>query len=58
MDPPRRVVVAAAAGGMGRVTVPGGVGLGGPLGVDVVAGGIRFLVRGGWLVPGGGGPWW
>ena len=37
MDTPRRGVVAAAAGGMGRVT-------------DVVAGGIRFLVRGGWLV--------
>ena len=35
-----------------------GLGPGGPLGVDVVAGGIqiRFLVRGGWLVRGGG-PW-
>ena len=32
MDPPRRGVVAAAAGGMGRVTVLGGVGPGGPLG--------------------------
>ena len=53
MDLPRRGVVAAAAGGMGRVTVPGGVGPGGPCGVDVVAGGIRFRVRGGWLVPGG-----
>ena len=31
MDPPRRGVVAAAAGGMSRVTVPGGVGPGGPL---------------------------
>ena len=31
MDPPRRGVVAAAAGGMGRVTVRGGVGPGGPL---------------------------
>ena len=31
MDPPRRGVVAAAAGGMGRVTVLGGVGPGGPL---------------------------
>ena len=31
MDPPRRAVVAAAAGGMGRVTVLGGVGPGGPL---------------------------
>ena len=27
-----------------------GFGPGGPFGVDVVAGGIRFLVRGGWLV--------
>ena len=31
MDPPRRGVVAAAAGGMCRVTVLGGVGPGGPL---------------------------
>ena len=31
MDPPRRGVVAAAAGGMGPVTVLGGVGPGGPL---------------------------
>ena len=31
MDPPRRCVVAAAAGGIGRVTVLGGVGPGGPL---------------------------
>ena len=31
MNPPRRGVVAAAAGGMGRVTVLGGVGPGGPL---------------------------
>ena len=31
MDPPRRGVVVAAAGGMGRVTVPGRVGPGGPL---------------------------
>ena len=31
MDPPRRGAVAAAAGGTGRVTVPGGVGPGGPL---------------------------
>ena len=55
MDPPHRGVVAAAAGGIGRVTVLGGVGPGGPFGVDVVAGGmgIRFLVRGGWLVRGG-----
>ena len=28
------------------------LGPGGPFGVDVVAGGIRFLVRGGWLVQG------
>ena len=53
MDPPPRGVVAAAAGGMGRVTIPGRVGPGGPLGVDVVAGGIWFLVWGGWLVRGG-----
>ena len=31
MDPPRRAVVATAADGMGGVTVPGGVGPGGPL---------------------------
>ena len=31
MDPPGEGLVAAAAGGMGRVTVPGGVGPGGPL---------------------------
>ena len=31
MDPPRRGVVAAASGGMGRVTVPGGVRPEGPL---------------------------
>ena len=30
-----------------------GLGPGGPFGVDVVAGGIRFLVRGGWMVRGG-----
>ena len=42
MDPPRRDVVAAA-----------GLGPGSPFGVDVVAGGIRFLVRGGSLVRGG-----
>ena len=30
-----------------------GLGPGGPFGVDVVAGGILFLVRGGWLVRGG-----
>ena len=46
MDPPRRGVVAEAAGGMRRVTVSGGFGPGGPPGVDVVAGGIRWLVRG------------
>ena len=31
MDPPRRGVVAEAAGGMGELTVPGGLGPGGPL---------------------------
>ena len=30
-----------------------GLGPGGPFGVDVVAGGIRFLIRAGWLVRGG-----
>ena len=30
-----------------------GLGPGGPFGVDPVAGGIRLLVRGGWLVGGG-----
>ena len=53
MDPPHRGVVAAAAVGMGRVTVLGGPGPGGPFGVDVVAGGIQFLVRGGLVVRGG-----
>ena len=59
MDPPRRGVVAAAAGGMGRVTVLGGVGPGGPLrrgrggrgDTDTVPG----MGGGGWY--GGGRPW-
>ena len=59
MDPPRRGVVAAAAGGMGRVTVLGGVGPGGPLrrgrgdrgDTDTVPG------TGGVAGTGGGGPW-
>ena len=58
MDPPRRGVVAAVAGGMGRVAVLGGVGPGGPLwpsdggrgGTDTVPG------TGGWLLRGDG-PW-
>ena len=55
MDPPRRGVVAAVAGGMGRVAVLGGAGPGGPLRHRMVARGvrIRFLVRGWWLVRGG-----
>ena len=61
MDPPRRGVVAAAAGGMGRVTVLGGVGPGGPLwrgrggrGDTVPGTGGGWLVREGWpLVVGG-----
>ena len=54
MDLPHRGAAAVAAGGFHRVTVPGGDGPGGPFSVDVVAGGIRFLVRGGWpLVVGG-----
>ena len=59
MDPPRRGVVAAVAGGMGRVAVLGGVGPGGPLrpsdggrgGTDTVPG--TGVVAG----TGGGGPW-
>ena len=58
MDPPRRGVVAAAAGGMGRVTVLGGVGPGGALRRE--RGGRGDTVPGtggaGWY--GGGGPWW
>ena len=47
MDPPRRGAAAAAAGGTGRVTVPVGLGPGGPL----------WHGRGGWAdtVPGTGG---
>ena len=62
MDPPRRGVVAAAAGGMGRVTVLGGVGPGGALGrgrggrgdTDTVPGTGGGLVRGGWPLAVGG----
>ena len=62
MDPPRRDVVAAAAGGMGRVTVLGGVGPGGPLrrgrggrgDTDTVPGTGGWLVRGGWPLAVGG----
>ena len=59
MDPPRRGVVAAAAGGMGRVTVLGGVGPGGPLRRGRGGRGDRDTVAGtgGGLVRGGGGPW-
>ena len=63
MDPPRRGVVAAAAGGMGRVTLLGGVGPGGPLrrgrggrgDTETVPGtGGGGLVRGGWPLAVGG----
>ena len=62
MDPPRRGVVAAAAGGMGRVTILGGVGPEGPLwrgrggrgDTDTVPGTGRWLVRGGWPLAVGG----
>ena len=63
MDPPRRGVVAAAAGGMGRVNVLGGVGPGGPLrrgrggrgDRDTVPGtGGGWLVREGWPLAVGG----
>ena len=47
IDLPRRGAAAVAAGGTGRGTVPAGGVAGGPLCVDVVAGRIRFLVRGG-----------
>ena len=60
MDPPCRGVVAAAAGGMGRVTVLGGVGPGGPLRRgrggrgDTVPGSGGVAGTGGWpLVVGG-----
>ena len=60
MDPPRRGVVAAAAGGMGRVAVLGGVGPGGPLrrgrggrgGTDTVPG-TGVMAGTGGLAPGG-----
>ena len=48
MHPPRRGAVAAAAGGMGRVTVPGGVGPAGPPRPGRRGGGIWCLVWGGW----------
>ena len=53
MDPPRRGVVAAAAGGMGRVTVLGGVGPGGPLRRGRGGRGDTVPCMGGWLVRGG-----
>ena len=58
MDLPRRGVLAAAAGGMGRVTVLGGVGPGGPL--RRVLGGRGDTVPGTGRVAGTGGygPWW
>ena len=58
MDSPRRGVVAAAAGGMGRVTVFGGVGPGGPLrrGRGGRGDTVPGTGGGGWY--GGGGPWW
>ena len=62
MDPPRRGVVAAAAGGMGRVAVLGGVGPGGPLrrgrggrgGTDTVPGTGGVADTGGWPLAVGG----
>ena len=62
MDPPRRGVVAAAAGGMGRVTVLGGVGPGVPLGrgrggrgdTDTVPGTGGVAGTGGWPLAVGG----
>ena len=52
MDPPCRGAVAAAAGGTGRVTVPGGVGPGGPLGRGRDGRGDTVPVTGG-VAPGG-----
>ena len=60
MDPPRRGVVAAVAGGMGRVAVLGGVGPGGPLrpsdggrgGTDTVPG-TGVVAGAGGVAPGG-----
>ena len=52
MDSPRRGVVAAAASGMGRVTVPGRVGPGGPLRRGLVGRGDTVPGTGGWLVQG------
>ena len=56
MDPPRRGVVAAAAGGMGRVTVRGGVRPGGPLRRGRGGRGDTVPGRGGVAGTGGGWP--
>ena len=54
IDPPRRGAAAAAAGGTGRVTVPGGVGPGGPLRRGRGGRGDTVPGTGGWpLVVGG-----
>ena len=53
MDPPRRGVVAAAAGGMGRLTVTCGVGPRGPLRRGRGGRGDMVPCTGGWLVRGG-----
>ena len=53
MDPPCRAVVAAAAGGMGRVTVLGGVGPAGPLRRGRGGRGDTVLGRGGVAGTGG-----
>ena len=54
LDPPRRDAAAAAAGGKGRVTVPGGVGPGGPIRRARGGRGDTVPGRGGWpLVVGG-----
>ena len=70
MDPPRRGVVTAAADGMGRVTVLGGVGPGGPLrrgrggrgDTDTVPGTGGVAGTGGWPLAVGGvcgwSAWW
>ena len=58
MDPPRRNLVAAAAGGMGRVTVLGGVGPRGPLRRGRGGQGDMAPGTGGVAGTGGVGPWW